>query len=144
MMQSADSGAHALPREDLINRRRGARPPDYSNLPWWPRRTDAPRHSPGDDDATAPLNAAEVAQARLFEAMLRMEIAQLEQLARSIADRWMRLRQRRLGDDRPPEELLQLRAQIEEAYRLLETLRRRFLPQRERRRRHDGPDALSF
>ncbi|MBS4730488.1 hypothetical protein MSM1_19890 [Mycobacterium sp. SM1] len=141
MMQSADSGSHALPREDIIDRRRAGRPPDYKNPPWGARRPDTQRNFSRGDDVTEPLNAAEVAQAQLFEAVLRMEIAQLEQLARPLADRWMRLRRRRIGDDRPPAELVRLRAQIEEAYRLLATLRRRFLPEREWARCRNSPDT---
>jgi hypothetical protein len=141
MMQFADSGPQALPREAIVNREWAERPQDYRNLPWWPRRPTVQRNSRSDDDATEPLNAAEVAQARLFEAVLRMEIAQLEQLARPLAERWMRQRQRSIGDVQPPEELVALRERIEEAYRLLETLRHRFLPQREWGRRRKGPNA---
>ncbi|MDI3315820.1 MAG: hypothetical protein QJR12_16565 [Mycobacterium sp.] len=140
-MQSADSGPHALPRDDMIDRRRAGRSPDYRRLSHRSRRPNTPRKSPRGDDVTEPLNAAEVAQARLFEAVLRMEIAQLEQLARPLADRWMRARRGRVGGGQPPEELVRLRGQIEEAYRLLETLRRRFLPDRERLRGRDNPDT---
>jgi hypothetical protein len=48
-------------------------------------------------------------------------------VARSMVDRGLRQRQRRTPDGWPPEELVQLRARIDEAHRLLETLRRRFL-----------------
>ncbi|BBY08949.1 hypothetical protein [Mycobacterium noviomagense] len=72
-------------------------------------------------------DAAELAQARIFEGMLRSELSQLEQAARSMLDRGLKHRQRRASDDWPPEELVQLRARIDEAHRLLETLRRRFL-----------------
>ncbi|BBU22601.1 hypothetical protein [Mycobacterium xenopi] len=78
-------------------------------------------------------NAAEVAQARIFEGILRAEISRLEELARSLPDRG--LRRQRMPGGKPPEELVQLRARINEANRLLETLRRRFLHPR----RPDGP-----
>jgi hypothetical protein len=80
-------------------------------------------------------NAAEVAQARIFEDILRAEISRLEQLARSMLDRGLGHRTRRTPGGGPPEELAQLRARIDEAHRLLETLRRRFRPAR----RSDGP-----
>ncbi|WP_375489147.1 hypothetical protein, partial [uncultured Mycobacterium sp.] len=82
---------------------------------------------PADGGAGQSHDAAEVAQARIFEGMLRSEISQLEQVARAMVDRGLRRRHRRTPDGWPPEELVQLRARIDEAHRLLETLRRRFL-----------------
>lgn len=141
-MKSADSGPQALPREGVVHQR-----PvwllGHKNLPLSPKTTSAHRIRSVDDEVTEPLNVAEVAQARLFEGILRAEIAHLEQLVRSMTRRWMVQRQRRIGDDQPPE-LAQLYGRIEEAYRLLETLRRRFLPEREWGRRHNGPNAPRF
>jgi hypothetical protein len=142
-MKSADSGPQALPRGDVVHQL-PAWPLGHKNLHLSPKTTSAHRIRSVDDEVTEPLRAAEVAQARLFEGTLRAEIAHLEQRARSMTRRWMVQRQRRIGDGRPPEELVQLRAQIEEAYCLLETLRRRFLPAREWGRRHNGPNAPRF
>ncbi len=88
--------------------------------------TDArpPAANPG---AAQSRNAAEVAQARIFEGILRAEISRLEALARSMLDRGLGHRVRRTPGGRPSEDLVQLRARIDEAYRLLETLRLRFL-----------------
>lgn len=61
----------------------------------------AHRIRPEDDVEAQPLNAAEVAQAKLFEAMLRAEIAQLEQLARSMTARGRWSQQHRSGAGNP-------------------------------------------
>jgi hypothetical protein len=106
MTQFADFGPLALPRPD-----QPARGPDHA----------------ADGGADRSRDAAELAQARIFEGMLRSEISQLEQAARSMLDRGLKHRQRRASDGWPPDELVQLRARIDEAHRLLETLRRRFL-----------------
>jgi len=118
MTQFADSGPLSLPRDDEPARG----PADPRN----DKRSGREPGSPADGGAAQSHDAAEVAQARVFEGMLRSEISQLEQAARSMLDRGLRHRQR-TPDGWPSQELVQLRARIDEAHRLLETLRRRFL-----------------
>lgn len=108
MMQASDSGQLALPRDDVIGRAA------YS----FDAQTE-PMDAPG-----ATRRPADVVQARLFEKLLRAEIAQLEQRADSMAYHWWARRDR--ADDRPPEDLVELRRRIGEARRLLETLEGRF------------------
>lgn len=92
----------ASPRDDLIGR--------------MPLQFDADTEPMGAPGATR--RQADVIQARLFDKMLRAEIAQLEQRADAIAYHWWARRDRE--QQRPPTELVELR-------RLLETLQGRFL-----------------
>ncbi|BBY08952.1 hypothetical protein [Mycobacterium noviomagense] len=69
------------------------------------------------------VNPADAAQARLFETILQVEIAQLQQLVAVLnsgcgADSF--------SDRRPPETLSELRARIEDVHHLLQRLRDRF------------------
>jgi hypothetical protein len=73
-----------------------------------------------------PVQAADVAQARLFDAILRSEIDELEELAETAERRWLRHRRRGVGDDTMPESLIRLGERVAEAHRLLTTLRERF------------------
>lgn len=106
----------ALPRDDVF--RRAAELFDVDT---------EPLSAPGATRRPA-LNRSDVAQARLFEQMLRAEIARLDQRADAIAYHWWVLRVR--DDDPQPEELVELRLRINEARRLLETLQGRFLRRR--------------
>ena len=77
---------------------------------------------------TRPVQAADVAQARSFDAIMQSEIEELEDLAASAEQRWLRRCQRGLDDlNRPPEALLRLRGRIDEAERIVEALRARFV-----------------
>jgi hypothetical protein len=67
-----------------------------------------------------PAQPAEVAQARVFERLLRAECAELHELAHRIAQ------QSEPGDSRPSGELVQLRARIDEIDGLLRALQGRF------------------
>jgi hypothetical protein len=67
-----------------------------------------------------PAQPAEVAQARVFERLLRAECAELHELARRIAQ------QSEPDDCRPSGELTQLRARIDEVDGLLRALHGRF------------------
>ena len=78
------------------------------------------------DDSTRPVNAADAAQARLFAEILRDEIAQLEEIARSAQARLVRRGEGDIGDREPLQEIAQLRARLEEAHRLLNALCDRF------------------
>jgi hypothetical protein len=78
----------------------------------------------------APAQAGDVAQARLFDAILQGEIAELEQLAESAERSWLQQRVRGAGDDTLPEELVRLGERVAEAHRLLRALRARFSHER--------------
>ena len=71
-----------------------------------------------------PAQPAEIAQARVFERLLRAECAELEALAhRMAADTYQ---QPAPDDSRPSEELTQIRARIDEVHGLLRALQGRF------------------
>ncbi len=132
MMQSSDSGPVVLPRDDAIGRAAFLFDADTE-----------PMDAPGATRRAAvthPRNKAEVAQARLFEGILRGEIARLEQRADSMAYHWSVRRDK--NDDRAPEDLVALRRRIGEARRLLETLQGRFLRPRRWGGRSSGPPRL--
>jgi hypothetical protein len=95
---------------------------------WVPEPAHRSRPGRAIDGWARPAQAADVAQAQLFEAILLREIAELEDLVASFEDRW--LRRCEGGADRPegaPEALVRLRARTVEAQRLLDALRARFL-----------------
>jgi hypothetical protein len=74
-----------------------------------------------------PAHPADVAQARMFDAILQGEIAELEQLAVSMERKWLRRCERGIDDEnRPPEGLVRMRGRVAEAQRLLDALRDRF------------------
>ena len=71
-----------------------------------------------------PPQPAEIAQARVFERLLRAECAELQQLAhRTAGDKYQ---QPEPDDSRPSGELTQIRARIDEVHGLLQALQRRF------------------
>jgi hypothetical protein len=71
-----------------------------------------------------PPQPAEIAQARVFERLLRAECAELQQLAHRMAgDKY---EQPEPDDSRPSGELTQIRARIDEVHGLLQALQRRF------------------
>lgn len=119
--QASDSGPLALPVEEGIGlpRQRGS-PGDYPNI------MPSPQAAPsGLKPAMSPRRSAEMAQAMLFDEMLCAEIVRLQQHATSMVAQCRRRRDPG-GGHQPPEELMQLRAWIEEAHVLLEALRHRF------------------
>ena len=99
------------------------RAPEHNLLPKYTNRS---RMRLAADVSARPISAADVAQARLFDEILQGEIAELEEVAQSAEARWLRRRQRDIGDDRIPEALVRLRARIDEVHRLLNALRQRF------------------
>jgi hypothetical protein len=101
--------------------------PAAGNVPSSPKTINGARMSPAQHGATHPLNYAEVAQARIFDGILRAEVLHLEELAKSLASRWMGPANVRTGDSQQPEELVELGARIEEAHRLIDALWHRFL-----------------
>jgi hypothetical protein len=91
---------------------------------WVPR----PRIVPSRPEAWArPAHPADIAQARLFDAVLLGEIAELEALVASMEKRWLRRCERGIDDfNRPPESLARMRGRVAEAQELLDALRDRF------------------
>ena len=91
-----------------------------------------PRLAPVPDrnraDAWArPAHPADEAQARVFDAVLQGEIAELERLVATTEQRWLRRCERGIDDEsRPPEGLVGIRRRVLEAQRLLDALRDRF------------------
>jgi hypothetical protein len=72
---------------------------------------------------------ADLAQSRLFEALLLDDIDELEDRAATAERRWQRRRERKTEDaETLPHDLKQLRQLIAEARRLLDALRERFPP----------------
>jgi hypothetical protein len=73
------------------------------------------------------VHPADVAQARLFDAVLLGEIAELEELVASMEKRWLRRCERGIDDEnRPPDSIVRMRGRVSEAQQLLEALRDRF------------------
>jgi hypothetical protein len=67
------------------------------------------------------------AQARMFDAIMQGEIAELEQHVASMEKRWLRRCERGIDDEnRPPENLVRMRGRVSEAQQLLDALRDRF------------------
>jgi hypothetical protein len=98
--------------------------PEPARPMWVPR----PRLVAARADAWArPAHPADIAQARLFDAVLLGEIAELEALVASMEKRWMRRCERGIDDPRrPPENLARMRGRVAEAQQLLDALRDRF------------------
>lgn len=95
---------------------------------WVPRPRLAPVPVRRRADAWArPANPADVAQARMFDAIMQGEIAELEQLVASMEKRWLRRCEQGIDDEnRPPENLVRMRGRVSEAQQLLDALRDRF------------------
>ena len=102
--------------------------------PWEPVWVPQPRIAPAPvrDHADAwarPAHPADVAQARMFDAILQGEIAEVEQLVASMETRWLRRCERGIDDaNRPPESIMRMRGRVSEAQQLLDALRDRFPP----------------
>jgi hypothetical protein len=76
---------------------------------------------------TRPAHPADIAQARVFDAVLLGEVAELEALVASMENRWLRRCERGIDDEnRPPENLVRMRGRVAEAQQLLDALRDRF------------------
>jgi hypothetical protein len=95
---------------------------------WVPQPRIAPVPVRHCGDAWArPAHPADVAQARMFDAILQGEIAELEELVASMEKRWLRRCERGIDDEkRPPESLVRMRGRVSEAEQLLNALRDRF------------------
>jgi hypothetical protein len=74
-----------------------------------------------------PAHPADVAQSRMFDVIMQAEIAELQELAASMENRWLRRCERGIDDEnRPPENLVRMRGRVAEAQQLLDALRSRF------------------
>jgi hypothetical protein len=84
----------------------------------------SPAFSPASVVPRRPAQPAEIAQARVFERLLRAECAELQELAHRMAgDKYQ---QSEPDDSRPSEELTQISASIDEVHGLLRALQGRF------------------
>jgi hypothetical protein len=74
-----------------------------------------------------PAHPADVAQSRMFDAIMQEEIAELQDLVASMENRWLRRCERGIDDaNRPPESLVRMRGRVAEAQQLVDALRARF------------------
>jgi hypothetical protein len=68
-----------------------------------------------------------MAQAEVFDAVLRGEIEELEKVVSSMEQRWLWRCERGIDDpNRPSEALVRMRGRVAEALKMLENLRSRF------------------
>jgi hypothetical protein len=89
-----------------------------------------PQPRPQTRSRQRPPHPADLAQARLFEALLLDDIDELEDRAATAERRWQRRRERKIDDvETLPHDLKQLRQHIAEARRLLDALYARFPPE---------------
>jgi hypothetical protein len=95
---------------------------------WVPQPRNAQARVGRRADAwTRPAHPADVAQARMFDAIMQGEIAQLKELVATMEKGWLRRSERGIdGEDSPPESLVRMRGRVVEAQRLLDALRARF------------------
>jgi hypothetical protein len=90
---------------------------------------EAPRPRSQSRLRRRPPHPADVAQSRLFEALLLSDIDELEDRAATVERRWHRRSERKPDEvETLPHELKQLRQLITEARRLLDALHTRFPP----------------
>jgi hypothetical protein len=79
------------------------------------------------DASARPAHPADVAQAQVFDAILRAEIEELEKVVASMEQRWLTRCERGIDDpNRPSEALVRMRGRVAEAQKMLENLRSRF------------------
>jgi hypothetical protein len=85
--------------------------------------------APRERSRQRPPHPADLAQSRLFEALLLDDIDELEDRAATAERRWQRRRERKTDDvETLPHDLKQLRQLITEARQLLDGLYERFPP----------------
>lgn len=96
-------------------------------LPISQPRVAAQRRHQRTDALARPANPADVAQARVFDVVLRGEIEELEKVVSSMEHRWLCRCERGIDNpNRPPEALVRMRGRVAEAKKMLENLRSRF------------------
>jgi len=98
--------------------------------PMWvpqPRIAPVPVRRRSVDAWVRPAHPADVAQSRMFDAIMQDEIAELQELVASMEKRWLRRCERGIDDEnRPPESVVRMRGRVSEAQQLLDALRARF------------------
>ncbi|KAA0082422.1 hypothetical protein CIW52_15570 [Mycolicibacterium sp. P9-64] len=114
----------------LPRKRRSSLYPAHSGVGRQAASSEPETPRPQTRSRQRPPHAADLAQSRLFEALLLDDIDELEDRAATAERRWQRRRERKLDDvETPPHDLKQLRQQIAEARRLLDALYARFPPE---------------
>ena len=130
MVQPANSAVSlALSRRPRNTRGLWAAPAEYSTVSdarVLPKAVSGRRTIGAASVAPRPVNPAEVAQARVFEGLLRAESAELQELAFRTAGAVDQ--QSDMDSSAPSWDLMQIRARIDEVQCLLQALRRRFPP----------------
>jgi hypothetical protein len=92
-----------------------------------PRIAPVPVRRRRVDAWARPAHPADVAQSRMFDAIMQDEIAELQELVVSMENRWLRRCERGIDDaNRPPESLVRMRGRVAEVQQLLDALRARF------------------
>jgi hypothetical protein len=125
-MQPSESGSIALSHRQIRGRGRCAMPlqAQYANPRSLPRND---HRMPGTADLPdLRVTPAELAQARLFEAILQAEFARLTEVANRVAGRLRWLNDADTEGGRPRLDAMQTYARIDEIRRLLEALQDRF------------------
>ena len=130
MVQPANSAVSlALSRRPRNTRGRWPAPAEYSTVSdarVLPKAVSGRRTIGAASVAPRPVNPAEVAQARVFEGLLRAESAELQELACRTAGAVDQ--QSDMDSSAPSWDLMQIRARIDEVQGLLQALRGRFPP----------------
>ena len=130
MVQPANSAVSlALSRRPRNRRGRWVAPAEYSTVSdarVLPKAVSGRRTIGAARVAPRPVNPAEVAQARVFEGLLRAESAELQELAFRTAGAVDQ--QSDMDSSAPSWDLMQIRARIDEVQGLLQALRGRFPP----------------
>lgn len=125
MAQHADaSGSLALTRRPRSGRDRWAAPVDHNAARVHPNTANGHRAREAASVLPRPVQPAEVAQARMFEALLQAECAELKELAHRIAGALDQLPDS--DSSQPTPDLMQIRARIDEVHGLLQALQGRF------------------
>ena len=134
MVQPANSSVSlALSRRPRSSRGRWVAPAEYNDARVLPKTVSGHRTLAAASVLPHPVKPAELAQARVFESLLRAESAELHELAHRMtgaADQ-----QLDTDSSAPSWDLMQIRARIDEIQRLLQALRGRFphpLPESDR------------
>ncbi len=128
MMQPSGTGPLALSHRRIGNRGSWALPSqvEFKNAGLLPETTNGHRMLGTADLMDLPVKPAELAQARLFDALLRAELVRLNEQAsrRTVPLEW--LKHPDSSGDQAPKDRIQVYARLEEVRHLIEALRNRF------------------
>jgi hypothetical protein len=126
MVKPAQPRPLALPQNRIGNNGSWASPVGYDNSRSSPVATNGRTLLGAVEMPAPPATSAEVAQARVFEAILQAEFARLNALAYAMAGPLDRLKHPDLGSCQPSRDLMLIHARIDEVQRLLAALQGRF------------------